>query len=100
MKIKLFTRPNSKVGHKHIITGIAKGEVNAFILANDGLYYLQPRATRRGNKFEIACTFGFDEIPCDSGYEAWVVANPARPHSPQKDLPAGDKAVVRVWREK
>ena len=99
-KIKLFVKPNSKVEHKNVIYGKANVMVQAWVLANDGLYYLQPPAVRQGNKFSIECTFGFEE-PSDAllGYEAFVVASCERPHSPQPALPDGDFVSVRVYRE-
>lgn len=102
-RIRLFVKQNTKVGHRHIISGKTKGnmEVNAYILANDGLYYLQPPAVWHGNKFSIECTFGFEELSDDFlGYEAICVASSERPHSPVNELPAGECVSVRVWREK
>lgn len=100
MNIRIFTRPNTKVGYKHAVTGRCNGHVQVFILSGDGKYYLQPPPVFRGNKFLVDCKFGFEDIGVDSAYEVCCVNTELRPHSPLTTLPAGDKSTIIVWRSK
>lgn len=83
--------PQRSFQHRDIVHGVVvpPQPVQILVLSNDGRWYLQADADRRGNHWGLEAVFGFPNDPSVREYTAVAVAGPKIKQPVLDKLPSG-----------